>query len=97
MAPYFYKKKNIGEIDFLVEINGKVVPIEVKLGKDYKLHKSLNNLLNISEYQIEKAYVLSTGNIEKDDKVIYLPIYMSYLLKGQELEKMIVNLDIKGI
>ena len=97
MAPYFYKKKNIGEIDFLVEINGKVVPIEVKLGKDYKLHKSLNNLLNISEYQIEKAYVLSTGNIEKDDKVIYLPIYMSYLLKEQELEKMIVDLDIKGL
>ena len=97
MAPYFYKKKNIGEIDFLVEINGKVVPIEVKLGKDYKLHKSLNNLFNISKYQIEKAYVLSTGNIEKDDKVIYLPIYMSYLLKEQELEKMIVDLDIKGL
>lgn len=33
LEPYFCKKKNIGELDVLVEMDGKVVPIEVKSGK----------------------------------------------------------------
>ena len=37
LEPYFCKKKNIGELDVLVEIDGEVVPIEVKSGKAYKL------------------------------------------------------------
>ena len=35
---YYYKNNRIGEIDFVSEINGKVVPIEVKSGKNYKVH-----------------------------------------------------------
>ena len=31
LEPYFCKKKNIGELDVLVEMDGKVVPIEVNL------------------------------------------------------------------
>ena len=31
--PYFCKKKNLGELDFVIEMNGRVVPIEVKSGK----------------------------------------------------------------
>ena len=63
---YFCKKKNIGELDFAIEINGKVVPIEVKSGKAYKSHKALNNYMNVSDYHMEKAYVFSVGNIETD-------------------------------
>jgi len=55
LEPYFCKKKNIGELDVLVEMDGKVVPIEVKSGKAYKAHKSLDNFMNISDYHIEKA------------------------------------------
>ena len=58
LEPYFCKKKNIGELDVLVEMDGKVVPIEVKSGKAYKAHKSLDNFMKISDYHIEKAYVL---------------------------------------
>ena len=97
LTPYFYKKKNIGEIDFLVELSGKVVPIEVKSGKDYEKHKALDNLLNVSEYNLDKAYVFSIGNIEKEDKITYLPIYMSYLLKEPQIDKMIVDLDLTGL
>ena len=50
-----------------------------------------------SDYHMEKGDVLSVGNIEMDGNVIYLPIYMCYLLKEQQLEKMIVNLDIDGL
>ena len=94
---YFCKKKNIGELDFVIEMNGKAVPIEVKSGKAYKVHKALDNYMNVADYHIEKGYIFSVGNIEMDGNVIYLPIYMCYLLKEQQLEKMIVNLDIDGL
>lgn len=95
--PYFCKKKNIGELDFLIEMDGKVVPIEVKSGKAYKTHKALDHFMNVSDYHIEKAYVFSTGNVEEDGKVTYLPIYMCYLVKEQSIGQLIVDLDMEGL
>ena len=97
LEPYFCKKKNIGELDVLVEMDGKVVPIEVKSGKAYKAHKSLDNFMKISDYHIEKAYVLSVANIEQEGSVVYLPIYMCYLLKERKIGKLIVDLDMEGL
>lgn len=97
LEPYFCKKKNIGELDVLVEMDGKVVPIEVKSGKAYKAHKSLNNFMKISDYHIEKAYVLSVANMEQEGFVVYLPIYMCYLLKERKIGKLIVDLDMEGL
>jgi predicted AAA+ superfamily ATPase len=95
--PYFCKKKNIGELDFVIEMEGKVVPIEVKSGKTYKAHKALKNFLDMADYHMEKAYVFSIGNVESKGNIIYLPIYMSYLLKEQKIDQMIVNLDMDGL
>ncbi len=95
--PYFCKKKNMGEIDFVIEMSGKVVPIEVKSGKAYKSHKALGNFMSVPNYHIEKAYVFSVGNIETDGIVTYLPIYMCYLLKEQKIGRMIVDLDTTGL
>ena len=97
LEPYFCKKKNIGELDALVEMDGKVVPIEVKSGKAYKAHKSLDNFMKISDYHIEKAYVLSVANTEQEGTVVYLPIYMCYLLKERKIGKLIVDLDMEGL
>ena len=97
LEPYFCKKKNIGELDALVEMDGKVVPIEVKSGKAYKTHKSLDNFMKISDYHIEKAYVLSVANTEQEGAVVYLPIYMCYLLKERKIGKLIVDLDMEGL
>lgn len=97
LEPYFCKKKNIGELDALVEMDGKVVPIEVKSGKAYKAHKSLDNFMKISDYHIEKAYVLSVANMEQEGSVVYLPIYMCYLLKERKIGKLIVDLDMEGL
>ena len=94
---YFCKKKNIGELDFLIEMDGKVVPIEVKSGKAYRTHKALEHFMNVSDYHIEKAYVFSTGNVEKDGNVTYLPIYMCYLVKEQSIGQLIVDLDMEGL
>ena len=95
--PYFCKKKNVGELDFLIEMGGRVVPIEVESGKNYKSHKALDNFMDVSEYHLERAYVFSTSNVEKEENIIYLPIYMSYLLKEPKIEQLIVNLDISGL
>lgn len=95
--PYFCKKKNIGEMDFAIEMNGKVIPIEVKSGNAYKSHKALDNFMKVSDYHLEKAYVFSAGNIEKEGNVTYLPIYMCYLLKEQKIGQMIVDLDLSGL
>lgn len=97
LEPYFCKKKNIGELDVLVEMDGKVVPIEVKSGKAYKAHKSLDNFMKISDYHIEKAYVLSVANMEQEGSVVYLPIYMCFLLKERKIGKLIVDLDMEGL
>ena len=97
LEPYFCKKKNIGELDVLVEMDGKVVPIEVKSGKAYKAHKSLDNFMKISDYHIEKAYVLSVANMEQEGAVVYRPIYMCYLLKERKIGKLIVDLDMEGL
>lgn len=97
LEPYFCKKKNIGELDVLVEMDGKVVPIEVKSEKAYKAHKSLDNFMKISDYHIEKAYVLSVANMEQEGSVVYLPIYMCYLLKERKIGKLIVDLDMEGL
>ena len=95
--PYFCKKKNLGEMDFVIEMGGKIIPIEVKSGKAYKSHKALDNFMSISDYHLEKAYIFSTGNVEREGNMIYLPIYMCYLLKERKLEQMIVELDISGL
>ena len=97
LAPYFCKKKNIGELDAVIEMGGKVVPIEVKSGKAYKAHKALDNFMNIPDYHLEKAYVLSAANLEQEGAVVYLPIYMCYLLKEREIGKLIVDLNMEGL
>ncbi|MBR2836371.1 MAG: hypothetical protein IKE43_11785 [Coriobacteriales bacterium] len=62
----------------------KVLPIEVKSGKDYKLHTALNNLLGTKEYDIEEAVVLCDSNVSVKDRmgkpVKYLPLYMTGLV-----------------
>ena len=71
---YYFKKKGIGEVDFIIERQDKAIPIEVKSGSDYKKHAALNHLLE--HYPFEQAYVLSLNNVEKKGNIKYLPIYM---------------------
>lgn len=79
---FYYHNNRKGEVDFLVELaTGGVLPIEVKSGKDYKLHVALNNLLESAEYDIPEAVVLSEANVSVGERagkpVYYLPLYMA--------------------
>lgn len=86
---YYFNSKKQGELDFVVEHEGSVLPIEIKSGKDYKRHNALTNVMDNKEYAVRKALVFSNGNAEKKDKVTYLPIYLLMYLKPIELKDQI--------
>ena len=82
---YYYNSKKFGELDFLIEEGGKVLPIEIKSGKDYYRHNAMDNVLKQSDYGVEEGYVFCGGNIEQTDKITYFPIYMLMFLQKKEL------------
>ncbi len=69
----------------------------MKSGKDYERHNALRNVLECKEYGIKKAYVLCVGNIEKKDKVIYVPIYMAMFIAPPKKRSDIYKIDISAI
>ena len=83
---YYYNSKKQGEIDFIVEQNGKSLPIEVKSGKAYNKHSALNNLLDVKEYGIEEAFIFTNDNVKIEGKFNYLPIYMVMFLRDEPME-----------
>lgn len=83
---YYYNSKKQGEIDFIVEQNGKSLPIEVKSGKAYNKHSALNNLMNAKEYGIEEAFIFTNDNVKIEGKLNYLPIYMVMFLRDEPME-----------
>ena len=76
---YYYDNKKIGEVDFLVDDakNLSVLPLEVKSGKDYTVHRALDKFIKVSDYRVSEAYVLSNAReVYKDDAgVTYMPVY----------------------
>lgn len=92
---YYFNSKKQGELDFLIERGGTVLPIEIKSGKDYTKHAALNNVLANTDYGIPEAYVFQNGNVSVDGKVVYLPIYMlMFLTKGEIQGQMIYKPDL---
>ena len=51
---YYFNNKKQGELDFVIELDGKVTPLEIKSGKDYKKHCALENVLKEKNYEIER-------------------------------------------
>ena len=95
---YFYNSKKLGELDFLIEEDGNVIPLEIKSGKDYYRHAAMNNVLESEEYSIQKGYVFCNGNIEEDGKITYFPIYMlMFLQKRETSEEIIFDTDFTDV
>ena len=83
---YYYNSKKHGEVDFLIEYNNEVLPIEIKSGKPNQMliynHTALNNIINI--YDIPKSYVFGETNIViKKNNIIQFPIYMIMFIKKE--------------
>lgn len=90
---YYYNSKKYGELDFVVEYNGKVLPIEIKSGKSYQRHSALNNVLNVKNYNIDEAFVFSNYNVEVKDKVVYYPMYMLMFLINNDISLPKLEID----
>lgn len=93
---YYYKNNKLGEIDFLIENKGEIIPFEVKSGKTYKRHNALDNLL-VSDYGISKAYILCNKNVEGNGKKIYLPIYMIMFFEKDKMQDMYYKFDLSEL
>lgn len=81
---HYYDNKQRGEVDFLIDDydNLTVLPIEVKSGKDYKVHSALDAFLDTPDYHIKNAIVLSNEqNVHKEHGITYLPVYYVMFLK----------------
>ena len=95
---YYNSDKKRGEIDFLIEKGNDVIPLEVKSGKDYKRHSALSQLMSNQEFDNPLGIVLCNGNIENEDRTLYLPVYMiGFLQNVQNNKPNIVKLDITSL
>lgn len=97
IAPYYYNSKKRGEVDFLIELGGKVLPIEVKSGKDYEVHRALSNIMDCSDYDLPEAIVLNNDNLRKEGKLVYAPIYMVMFIQKTDDAPVYYKVDLSGL
>lgn len=76
---YFYKNETTKkEIDFIIQKEGKVIPIEVKSGNTKAV--SLNRIMK-NNPEMDMAYKLIDGNIGEDENgIVSIPLYMAMFL-----------------
>ena len=95
---YYFNSKKQGELDFVIERGGDVLPIEIKSGKDYQRHAALDNVMENQDYAIPTAFVFQNDNIRVDGRIVYLPIYMLMFLQKEHIpESLIYKLDLSGL
>ena len=97
LEPYYYNSKKRGELDFVVELGGQVLPIEVKSGKDYEVHRALSNIMDCGEYELPEAVVFNNDNLRVDGKLMYAPIYMVMFLEKKNNAPSLYKVDLSGL
>ena len=75
-ALHYYKPDDENELEFLIEKNGEILPIEVKAGNTAT--KSLNRY--IDKYKPPIAYKIMAGNVGRAEEKLSLPHYMVMFL-----------------
>lgn len=76
----YYDRKSKHELDFVFPEDDKITILEVKSGKDYKKHVSLDMAQSLFSEKINRRIVMSCNNLEVEDGVLYLPFYMSMFI-----------------
>lgn len=95
---YYFNSKKQGELDFVIERGGDVLPIEIKSGKDYQRHAALDNVMGNKDYAIPVAFVFQNDNVSVNGRIVYLPIYMlMFLQKEEPLLPQIYKLNLDGL
>lgn len=94
---YYFNSKKQGELDFVIEYKGNVLPLEIKSGKAYTRHNALDNVLKDERYAIPQALVFCNENISTVDKIVYLPIYMIGFLENEKIDEYIYSIDLSAL
>lgn len=97
LEPYYYNSKKRGELDFVIELDGKVLPIEVKSGKDYEVHRALSNIMECDEYDLPEAVIFNNDNLRLDGKLVYAPVYMVMFLEKRNDTPTLYKVDLSGL
>lgn len=97
ITPYYYNNKKCGELDFVIELNGRVLPIEVKSGKDYETHRALSNIMDCAKYDLPEAVVFNNDNLRVVNKIIYAPVYMAMFLEKDNTAPTCYKVDLSGL
>ena len=88
---YYYNSKKRGEVDFLVEYDGAVLPIEAKSGKNHTAHAALDNLMSETGFGIPSALVLSwNGEVSTSGRTTCMPIYFLMFLERRSLTEPLI-------
>ena len=97
VEPYYFNSKKRGELDFVIELGGKVLPLEVKSGKDYDVHRALSNILDCGEYDLPEAVVFNNDNLSVKDRIVYAPVYMVMFLEKSHVAPTHYKVDLSGL
>lgn len=85
--PYYYcwyedtisenekKTKKMYEIDFLIYLKGKIIPVEIK-SNNAKSTKSLDRFVDKYSHSIGEKYIVRNKPLEYGDNTTYIPFYM---------------------
>ena len=90
---HYYDNKKKGEVDFLIDDYEllKVLPLEIKSGKDYTEHSALSKFLETPDYDIDRAFVFSNERkIFKKKGTTYLPIYYCMFLHNEHRDEPVI-------
>ncbi|HPE84663.1 MAG TPA: AAA family ATPase [Chlamydiales bacterium] len=91
IIPYYWTSSGQAEIDFLIEEQHEIYPLEVKAGASQK-KKSL--LVYKDKYHPSKLLRLSTMNLKHDDSMYNYPLYYISLLNNLDPGKIRTGKDI---
>ena len=88
---YYYNSKKRGEVDFLVEFDGAVLPIEAKSGKNHTAHSALDNLMAEESFGIPQAFVFGkSGEVTTVGRIVHMPVYFLMFLERNTLSKPLI-------
>ena len=80
---FYYDNKQKGEVDFMIDDyeSLSILPLEVKSGKDYTIHRALDRFVNNPDYQVRSAVVLTNDPAVTVRGVsANMPVYYSMFL-----------------
>ena len=87
---YYYDNRKNGEVDFLIDDyeNLSVLPIEVKSGRDYRIHSAIDRFVQNEDYPVQEGIVLCNDRkVSVSGKITHMPIYYAIFMKQDELSE----------